>query len=246
MKGLLASFMIAIMMLGGTYEYVGGENVQMISQLQWGSKKLYPDYSLKYNWDPQYIVVHWGGMTRERATKALAIQTLRGWQSYHLRKGWQDIAYNYAIDELGNMYRLRGENHSGATSGKDPHGQPWNDVAVNIVWIGGKSDADGPSALAKARLAEYVEERGLPLLGHQETGKATQCPGPDWLEFAQDYRDGLYSTEEGMHKIQWHQFIDALFEGSVEFQGSADYWKQLAPDHWEWRNFWNAYKKMIA
>ena len=176
-------------------------NDMIISQSQWGSSRIYEDGELRGRWDPQYIIIHWGGMTRERGTFELATSTLRGWQRYHIGKGWQDIAYNYAIDELGNMYRLRGENSSGATSGRAPNGQRWGEVGVSIVWIGGKGDEDGPSAAALARLDSYVAQRGLPLIGHQETGKATSCPGPDWLDFV---HNGLPNYEEqhtGVHML---------------------------------------------
>jgi len=157
--------------------------MRLIDQIQWGSSKVYADGDLNGSWDPQYIIVHWGGLTRERDTFELATATLRGWQAYHIGKGWQDIAYNYAIDELGNMYRLRGENHAGHTSGTAPNGQKWNSVGVGIVWIGGKGDEDGPSLAALATLDRYTKERDLPVLGHVETGKATACPGPDLLDY---------------------------------------------------------------
>ena len=171
----------------------------IVSQSQWGSALEYDDYTLNGGWDPQYIIMHWGGLTRERGTFELATATLRGWQAYHRRKGWQDIGYNYAVDELGNMYRLRGENHGGHTSGIDPKtGKSWSTVGVGIVWIGGRGDLSGPSSAALERVGTYTAKRGLPILGHQETGKATSCPGPDWLEFA---NTGIILPTEGTHML---------------------------------------------
>ena len=181
---LLVAMPLGLVTRGSVYEHLGETEMEMISQSQWGSTLEYSDYALRGSWDPQYIIVHWGGNTRERDTFEEATATLRSWQRMHRRKGWQDIGYNYAIDELGNMYRLRGENHAGHTSGKDPiTGKGWGTVGVGIVWIGGAADEDGPSALALARLDRYVKERGLPVLGHVETGKATSCPGPFLLDY---------------------------------------------------------------
>ncbi len=249
MRSLIAVIVIAMMTTGFALEYVGGEEMEMISQADWGSSLVYPDGSLYGKWQPKYVVLHWGGWTEEVESDR-EDDTLRGWQRYHIGKGWQDIAYNYAIGESGRMYRLRGENHAGHTSGYTQYGEHWGNVGVGIVWIGGKRDEDGPSDAALWRLAQYLDERGLPVLGHVQTGKATACPGPDLLQFVEDYNNGLYKTEDNEMPIQqWHQFIEALFEGSDQFQptvGGAEYWKGLDPDSWEWANFWSAYKKMIA
>ena len=213
------------------YDKVGGEDiVQMVSQSQWGSSLIYGDGELRYRWDPQYIVVHWGGSTRERSTFEQATSTLRSWQRYHRSKGWQDIGYNYAIDELGNMYRLRGENHSGATSGTAPNGRKWNDIAINIVWIGGQKDEDGPSRAALETLEQYIAERGLPVLGHVETGKSTACPGHFLLDFIHGDRtiiDGVAETppsEEHMDIGKGHGVaatVEKIQEALIEWDPNA-------------------------
>ena len=216
-----------------------------VDQEQWGSTLIYGDGELSGDWDPQYIVVHWGGNTSERDTFDKAIASLQGWQRYHTGKGWQDIAYNYAFDELGNVYRLRGENHGGHTSGTDPAtGKSWSTVGVGIVWIGGAADADGPSDAALAALDGFIRERGLPVLGHQETGKATACPGQDLLHFIHNRP----IQEEQMPTEQWHQMIDALFVGRPdEFRGDPNYWKNDVPeDSPEWVDFWNAFVRVIS
>ena len=46
---------------------------------------------------------------------------------------------------------------------------------------------------------------------------------------------------------QWHQLIDALFEGASDvYKGSPDYWKQLDPDSPEWQDFWKAFVTLIG
>ena len=208
LRGLVACLLVAGMMLGTVYDYLGED---MISQTGCGSIKVYDDGDLPGLWTPNIIVVHWGGWTEE-VDSHLEDDTLRGWQRYHLRKGWRDIAYNYAIGETGNMYRLRGENPSGATSGRDSEGVRWNQRAVNIVWIGGKMDLDGPSPLALARLDAYARERGLPVIGHVETGKATQCPGQDWLDHIHnmDIGDDEYMRigDEGVDVEKFQNYLN--------------------------------------
>ena len=230
-------------MLGSVYEYVGGDDMEMIDQPGWLSSKIYGDGELSGRWDPQSIIVHWGGWTEEIDSER-EDDTLRGWQRYHISKGWRDIGYHYAIGESGRLYRLRGENPGGATSGRDEFGRRWNEVAISIVWIGGKKDLDGPSAAAMATLDRFARERGLPVIGHVDTGKATSCPGPDWLA----HIDELNEEGDDMPRVQWEQMIDSLFKYSDEFQPSsgAEYWKSLDQDSWEWENFWRAFGRAIS
>ena len=170
----------------------------MIDQAGWGSSKIYADGELSGAYDPIYTIIHWGGYTEERDSLESAAAQLRAWQRYHLNKGWRDIAYNYGVgdydrgDGYSDIFRLRGENRGGHTAGTDPAtGRHWSDVGCGVVWIGGKGDLDGPSDAAKRTMQKFVEERGLlTVLGHQDTGKATQCPGPDWLEWAANFEVG--------------------------------------------------------
>lgn len=161
-----------------------------VDQAGWGSSRTYADGTLGGGYDPHYVIIHWGGLTSERDTDDLAFVTLRGWQSYHLSKGWQDIAYNYAVTEKGTICRLRGENHGGHSSGVDQAtGEAWSTVGIGVVWVGGQSDTDGPSDAAFASMRRIVDSVGLPVIGHRDTGKATACPGGDWLRWAHNYTE---------------------------------------------------------
>lgn len=213
----------------------------MISQADWGSTTEYADGALSGGWDPRYIIIHWGGLTSERNTIEQEHASLQGWQRYHLRKGWQDIAYNYAVGESGRLYRLRGENHGGHTSGVDPAtGKSWSTVGVGVVWIGGQRDEDGPSAAALETMGRFVRERGLPVLGHQQTGKATSCPGPDWLEWITDKG---WTLEEEMNLTA---YVNAAFEHGLiqpDTPAARAYWLGLAesdPQSSEWYYFFFA------
>lgn len=57
-----------------------------------------------------------------------------------------------------------------------------------------------------------------------------------------------YLQEDTMPTTQWHQMIDALFEGRPDqFQGDPNYWKDSVPeDSPEWVDFWNAFVRAIS
>ncbi len=194
--------------------------MQMIDQAEWGSSKIYDDGDLNGDWDPKYIIIHWGGWTQE-IVEDLEDDQLRKWQRDHLGRGWQDIAYNYGVGESGKFYRLRGENHGGHTSGTDPvTGGSWSTVGVGVLWIGGKADWDGPSEIALQTMADFITERGLPVLGHVQTGKATACPGPWWLEFVNDYNNGEYTVGDTPNLEECLPHQRAAWEKAYNFDNS--------------------------
>lgn len=70
---------------------------------------------------------------------------------------------------------------------------------------------------------------------------ATKNPEP------QNGRYNGLEEEVLMPEQQWEQMIDALFEGRPdEFQGNPEYWKNLPPDHPEWKDFWAAFVRVIS
>ena len=154
-----------------------------IDQAGWGSSTFYPDDP---TFTPRFVVVHWGGTTSQVTDEPLR---LRIWQRYHINsRGWRDIAYNYAVGDSGTIYRCRGMNPGGHTSGvndKTPEGDSYNDASIGVVWIGGANDTDGPSPAAYAAMARIVN--GYVVKGHrtvkQENGSSTACPGTDWLDW---------------------------------------------------------------
>lgn len=156
-----------------------------IDQAEWGSRNEYAD-DVKLPWAVDKWVIHWGGGPAPIADGTSAEEsTLRGWQRYHIDvKGWQDIAYNYAIGNLGTVYRLRGENRNGATAGDfEPDGIPENHEARAVVFIINKGQS--PSAVALAAFQSMWTADPLPVIGHKDVfaegtgGTNTACPGPD-------------------------------------------------------------------
>lgn len=157
-------------------------------QHQWGSRTRYPDGHLRpFTLDK--LVLHWGGYTDPDGpdnvpTEAEEAAILRGWQRYHIdSKGWTDIAYNYAMGNTGLVYRLRGMNRSGATSGDlEPDGIRENYEALSLVWIGGSGHdvSDAAFAAMGRAIRDLIAEHGdLPVTVHSDH-KATACPGDEW------------------------------------------------------------------
>jgi len=160
-----------------------------VDQREWGSTRIYQD-STAFQSGLKYIVIHWGGGTSQIAASD-EMQRLRIWQAYHIKtKGWQDIAYNYAVGDSGLVYRLRGMNpggHVNCTKDRTPEGDSYCKASIGIVWIGGAADHDGPSDAAKEAMLGIMWETGLETKGHrtvkEENGSWTACPGADWLEW---------------------------------------------------------------
>jgi len=157
-----------------------------VNQAEWGSSKIYDDDP---SFAPRFIVLHWGGSTGQIAPAKEAYR-LKLWQRYHLGKGWKDIAYSYAVGDSGTVYRLRGMNPGGhvkCSVDMTPEGDSYCDASVGIVWLGGKSDANGPSRAAKDSISRIILESGLVPKGHRtvkiENNSWTECPGNDWLSF---------------------------------------------------------------
>lgn len=72
------------------------------------------------------IADHWPGMAKSidatgDAGFARIASALRGWQNYHMDvRGWSDIAYQGAVDQVGRAWTLRGLNiQSGANGNLD-------------------------------------------------------------------------------------------------------------------------------
>ena len=177
------------------------------NQTGWGSRLIYPD-GVKQPWQPDKWVVHYGGGVNRAGviggrtpTEQIATEqsVLRSWQRWHIDgKGWQDIAYNYAIGQSGTIYRLRGENRAGATRGDfEPDGIPENHEARAVVFILGGTQK--PTDAAYAAFRHIWATDPMPVIGHRDVaisgsgGTATACPGEhltDWIA-TEGYKGGL-------------------------------------------------------
>lgn len=159
-----------------------------VSPAGWGAEV---DYDSKEwtPWDPDKFVVHWGGTpvstsAADGDTSGEEAQ-LRSWENYHKNSlGWLGIAYNWAIGNSGTLYRLRGDNRAGATSGDyEPDGIPENHEAVAVVFIVGTGQTATTKALDTFRGMYAAVPELDDVIGHKDvfaksgSGKNTSCPG---------------------------------------------------------------------
>lgn len=139
------------------------------------------------------VFIHWAGTPVSDAAAKGNVNAekaqLRSFEKYHLGKGWDGIAYDWAIGQSGTLYRLRGLGRSGAQSGDaDRDGVNNNVEGEAILCIVGQGQH--PSVELLDKLDEVLDTLGYKeLYGHQEgRGTKTSCPGPDLMEFIRDRR----------------------------------------------------------
>lgn len=111
---------------------------------------------------------------------------LRGWQAYHMdSRGWSDIAYCVAVDQVGRAYTLRGINIRSAANG----GTQVNLEYGAILLVLGNSEA--PSAAMEATSRAVVQDyrvrfsripnrptwHGAIRPGGTASDPSTDCPG---------------------------------------------------------------------
>ena len=220
-----------------------------VDQAGWDAQKVFDDGYLSGLWVPDKWVIHYGGNASFGATvpgdPVAEMRALRVYEQSHLSRGWRAIAYNYAVGNSGLVYRLRGENPSGATSGDyEGDGVPENAEARAVLWIGGLGQE--PTVEAYVAMAQLINCEPMLVIAHSDV-KATGCPGDYWREFIDNFVVDIGEAGDLMPEQQWNQMIDALFVGRPdEFVGDPNYWKELDPDSAEWNDFFAAFVRVIS
>lgn len=128
-----------------------------------------------------HIVAHWPGDSRELAGRN-SIGLLRAWQAYHMNnRGWNDIGYNYAIDQKGIVWEGRGWNKGGHVLGEQ------NAVMVGVLFMVGNDEPMSPEMqMSGSYLFQWIDNRAggkLKRSGHCDWANKL-CPGPfvlSWL-----------------------------------------------------------------
>lgn len=134
--------------------------------------------------NPEMWVGHWPGGSRTftgRLDESCA--ALKGYEDYHLSKGWRGVAYDYAADMAGRRYLLRGTGQSAATSGDfDEDGVPNNRESDAVLFLIGPGQV--PSTPMKEAFAWFLNWNARKtVIGHMEAkGTQTSCPGPQVME----------------------------------------------------------------
>lgn len=121
---------------------------------------------------------HWNGPTVGLGVAPPAddvARFLRGVQSYHIdSKGWNDIAYSFAVDPLGRIWELRGWGVAGA------HTEGHNTTSMAVFFTVGVGD---PITPAMVNGAEQLMIEGLnrgysnSLVRPHSDVRQTSCPG---------------------------------------------------------------------
>ncbi len=147
-----------------------------ISRTDWGAKP--PRWTTRRTGPVNRVYIHHGGTPLTHDTPEGEQGHLRSYQRTHLRRGWADIAYNFAIGPTsGNVYELRGwNNRPGATRGH-------NKTSYAIVIIG-DTTAKPISAACINSISDLISQgqragriaRRVQVLGHRDVAN-TSCPG---------------------------------------------------------------------
>lgn len=125
------------------------------------------------------IALHWPAMSRPLTTVEAVKNALRGWQAYHLSKGWSDIGYQVAVDQDGNRYDLRGLATQSGANGDEDVNERFG--AVLLILAPGEQ----PSAAMVAEVRQVIADhralfpRSTKIVGHSDIRpEPTACPGP--------------------------------------------------------------------
>jgi hypothetical protein len=134
---------------------------------------------------------HYPGMAKPinavgAAGLARVKSALRGWQKYHMQsRGWSDIAYCIAIDQVGRAYTLRGINIRSAANGDAQVNLEYG--AVLLVLGNDEEPSAAMEATARAVMQDYrvrftrIPKRptwhGAIRPGGTASHPSTDCPG---------------------------------------------------------------------
>lgn len=189
---------------------------------QWGAQVDYDSWNDPFTPDDG-VALHHGGSSDYLAaqppyTFEKETALLRGWERYHLGRGWRGLAYGYGVAQSGRIYRIRGFNRYGAHLGDiDGDGVANNDEIIPIIWLAsGKhhtvTEAAHESIVFLRRvIIEARSPAATRLYGHKEIqlDKPTSCPGPGGMDYVVNHRyleDDMATLSE-----EAQAFFEAMF-----------------------------------
>lgn len=116
------------------------------------------------------------------ASQEAIAQRLRGFRNYHVNsRGWPDIGYNFAVDQAGRVWTLRGMHnvgsHCASATNRDANTE-W--VGVLFVVANDEKISDAAIEAFKALRQEVLKAfpTATKVVGHQQVpGAQTSCPG---------------------------------------------------------------------
>lgn len=128
------------------------------------------------------VAIHWPGDPGHIGTDQASIaRRLESYRSYHVNThGWNDIAYQVAIDLAGRVWDLRGIANQSAANGDATVNQEYGAV----LFLVGADDKPSPEMLQA--FSDFYRDKWLAkhpratqIKGHRDVRPAgTDCPGP--------------------------------------------------------------------
>lgn len=149
------------------------------TRAQWGARPARSGPGPLAARDVVGLVFHWPAMTSPLRGFDEIAAALRGWQDFHMGKGWSDIAYQVAVDQDGNRWILRGLDTQSAANGD----QDVNDEYGAVLLILAPGEQPSSKMIREVRRVVVDHRKLFPrsdeLLGHNEVRpEPTACPGP--------------------------------------------------------------------
>jgi hypothetical protein len=151
--------------------------------------------------------VHWNGPAVPLSALTDPRSYLEAVRRFHVNtNGWSDIAYNFAVDQLGDIWVLRGMEYKSAANGN----ADLNARYIAILGIIGDGQAPTPAMLAGIQEVIRMQRKRYPagkaINGHgQIDPTSVPCPGPDLLAAI---KAGTLDPEDDMPTAQ--EIVDAL------------------------------------
>jgi hypothetical protein len=159
--------------------------VDYVSRAEWGARAPEGRRLLVVN-NVLNVAFHWPGSAKPinavgAAGFARVCSALRGWQKFHMDgRGWSDIAYQAAIDQVGRPYTLRGLPIMSGANGDGTVNAKYG--AVLLVLGPGEQPSTAMCRTAKAVMVDYRDR--FPKVPKRPTWHGavreggTICPGP--------------------------------------------------------------------
>jgi len=146
-----------------------------------------------YKRTPKGLAFHYEGTNvKQEGGLEASKGVLRAIQRAHMnnaKEGYVDIAYNFAVDHLGNVFELRGWNTQGAANGTTDA----NANYVSVVYLAGPNNplTDAAKQAIKSIRAE-ADKRGIGSDNKPHNHfKATSCPGDEVRAFIVNLSGGV-------------------------------------------------------
>lgn len=176
---------------------------------------------------------------------------LRGWQDYHMKtRGWSDIAYQVAVDQVGRAYTLRGINVQSAANGDQTVNKEYG--AILLVLGNNEQPSEAMMRTSRAVVADYRKRyyripkrptwHGAIRPGGTASDPSTSCPGKLTIAAirAGKFDAGVVTTPPPTPPTpdDWEEIM-ALFSSKEEFeasvaagvyQGNYNYWRAFFKD----------------